>query len=194
MSPWYVIVIFWSVYLLQFAPELGKNIGQEALLIFFGAQCFLLMEYVLHRWLFHGEHSWMEFVPHNKYFYLIHFMIHGIHHAFPQDRYRLVMPPTLGYFYIMVLFKWTMFELLVPAHLMPAWMTGFVTGYLFYDLTHYFLHHSNPPEGSYFKMMKLYHMQHHYKNGEEGFGITSKIWDRVFDTEITNDYSTHVKK
>lgn len=26
LSPWYVIVIFWSIYLLQFAPHLGKNI------------------------------------------------------------------------------------------------------------------------------------------------------------------------
>lgn len=98
------------------------------------------------------------YVPHNRYFYLIHFSIHGIHHAFPQDRFRLVMPPLLGYLYIMILFKWTMFELFVPAELMPAWMVGFITGYLFYDLTHYFLHHSNPPDGSYFKMMKLYHM------------------------------------
>jgi 4-hydroxysphinganine ceramide fatty acyl 2-hydroxylase len=24
-------------------------------------------------------------------------MIHGIHHAFPMDRYRLVMPPAPGF-------------------------------------------------------------------------------------------------
>ena len=48
--------------------------------------------------------------------------------------------------------------------MLPAWMVGFVIGYLMYDLTHYFIHHSNPPEGSYFKFMKTYHMQHHYKS------------------------------
>jgi sterol desaturase/sphingolipid hydroxylase (fatty acid hydroxylase superfamily) len=77
---------------------------------------------------------------------------------------------------------------------MSPWFIGFITGYLFYDLTHYFLHHSNPPESSYFKMMKLYHMQHHYKNGAEGYGITNKIWDRIFNTEIKNDYSAQIKK
>lgn len=59
MSPWYVIVIFWGIYLLQFAPDLGKNIKLEVFLIFMGMQFFFLVEYTLHRFLFHGEHSWM---------------------------------------------------------------------------------------------------------------------------------------
>jgi 4-hydroxysphinganine ceramide fatty acyl 2-hydroxylase len=125
----------------------------------------------------------MQYVTKGRVFYQAHFMLHGIHHAFPMDKGRLMLPPVLGYFYFAVLFKYP-FEMIVPADLLPAWLIGFYIGYLMYDLTHYFIHHSNPPDGSYFKMMKMYHLQHHYKKGEQGFGISNKIWDRIFDTEI----------
>jgi len=35
--------------------------------------------------------------------------------------------------------------------------------------------------------MKKEHMQHHYKNGTVGFGVTNKFWDTVFDTKVTVD-------
>ena len=35
--------------------------------------------------------------------------------------------------------------------------------------------------------MKSYHMQHHYKNGTVGFGVSSKLWDVAFGTELTKD-------
>jgi 4-hydroxysphinganine ceramide fatty acyl 2-hydroxylase len=52
-----------------------------------------------------------------------------------------------------------------------------------YDLTHYFIHHSSPRKG-YFKNLKLYHMQHHYRNGLAGYGVSNKFWDIVFRTEL----------
>lgn len=122
-------------------------------------------------------------VPKTSEFYVLHFLLHGIHHAFPQDKHRLVLPPVMGFILYTVFFKWVTFDHL-PADIEPAVMIGWVFGLVFYDLTHYFIHHSNPPEGSYFKMMKMYHIQHHYNHGEEGFGITSKLWDRIFGTEV----------
>lgn len=35
--------------------------------------------------------------------------------------------------------------------------------------------------------MKKEHMQHHYKNGTVGFGVTNKFWDTVFDTRVTEE-------
>lgn len=32
--------------------------------------------------------------------------------------------------------------------------------------------------------MKTYHLNHHYKNWELGFGITTKFWDQMFGTEL----------
>ena len=70
-----------------------------------GVNTFFFWEYMLHRFLFHGEHGWMEYVPKTRLFYWLHFMLHGLHHAFPQDKHRLVLPPMLGFFYFGIMFK-----------------------------------------------------------------------------------------
>jgi sterol desaturase/sphingolipid hydroxylase (fatty acid hydroxylase superfamily) len=33
---------------------------------------------------------------------------------------------------------------------------------------------------SYWRELKKYHLAHHYKNYELGYGVTSKFWDVVF--------------
>jgi len=42
---------------------------------------------------------------------------------------------------------------------------------VFYDCTHYALHHTKLP--AYLREVKKYHLAHHYKNYELGFGVTS---------------------
>ena len=46
----------------------------------------------------------------------------------------------------------------------------------------YRLHHTRLP--AYVRDMKKYHLAHHYKNFDLGFGVTSKIWDYVFNTVL----------
>ena len=46
----------------------------------------------------------------------------------------------------------------------------------------YSLHHTRLP--AYMREMKKYHLAHHYKNFDLGFGVTSKIWDYVFNTVL----------
>ena len=61
-------------------------------------------------------------------------------------------------------------------------MAGFLAGYLVYDLTHYAQHHF-PMRSGYAKYIKRYHMQHHYKDPDTRFGVSSPIWDWVFRTQ-----------
>lgn len=42
-------------------------------------------------------------------------------------------------------------------------------------------HYSLP---SFYKQLKKYHLQHHYADYENGFGVTSRFWDKVFSTEL----------
>jgi sterol desaturase/sphingolipid hydroxylase (fatty acid hydroxylase superfamily) len=67
----------------------------------------------------------------------------------------------------------------------PQWIaplfSGFVMGYLIYDLTHYATHHLSMRWG-FLKFLKRYHMQHHYKTPEQRFGVSSPLWDVVFGT------------
>ena len=52
-----------------------------------------------------------------------------------------------------------------------SFLSGMMTGYIAYDMVHYYLHHCNPKSG-YWRDLKIYHMQHHYKNGALGFGVS----------------------
>lgn len=45
------------------------------------------------------------------------------------------------------------------------------------------LHHTRLP--AYVRELKKYHLAHHYKNFDLAFGVTSKLWDYVFNTVLT---------
>lgn len=121
-------------------------------------------------------------MPDNRVMITLHFLLHGIHHYLPMDRLRLVMPPTL--FCVLALPWWKFAHTLFfwHWHIGTAIYCGGVAGYICYDLTHYFLHHRQLP--AYYRELKKYHLQHHYKDYQKGYGVTSKFWDRVFDTEL----------
>lgn len=111
-----------------------------------------------------------------------HFLLHGIHHYLPMDRYRLVMPPTLFFFLAIPFYHLAHTVFYWDWYVATAVFCGGIFGYICYDLTHYFLHHKTLP--SYYKTLKQYHLDHHYKDYENGFGVTSRFWDRVFGTEL----------
>ena len=114
----------------------------------FGAVYWTFCENIGHRFLFHGEDYWMRRVPNNKELRVFHFLIHGIHHAFPMDRYRLVFPPLPGYI-LMYIFIRTPISVTLPTYLYCPTACGLIVGYVIYDLFHYFIHHSSPREGSH---------------------------------------------
>ena len=62
-------------------------------------------EYMLHRWVFHGERYW---VPDNQYAIACHFVLNGIHHAYPQDWKRTVLPWGVLYLFLYPLMIWPM--------------------------------------------------------------------------------------
>jgi sterol desaturase/sphingolipid hydroxylase (fatty acid hydroxylase superfamily) len=137
-----------------------------------------LAEYTLHRFVFHfpakGEKA-EKFI----------FLFHGIHHAQPQCKTRLVMPPIVS-IPLAALF-YGLFTLIFSVLLnAPQWIapvfSAFIFGYLAYDLTHYATHHF-PMRSGYSKFLKRYHMQHHYKTPNKRFGVSSPLWDLVFKTK-----------
>jgi dihydroceramide fatty acyl 2-hydroxylase len=129
-------------------------------------------EYVLHRWVFHwtNEAAWGK---------RVHFLLHGVHHDFPDDKDRLVMPlPTsvpLGVLFL------TLFTFLLGPGAGSPFFAGFVIGYLFYDGTHYFVHHFTP-RSRWGRFLRRHHLTHHFADHDGGFGISSPLWDYVFRT------------
>ncbi|CAG8530592.1 5837_t:CDS:2 [Ambispora leptoticha] len=178
-TPWYLIPALWlpaTYYHIYMASE---TLGNKSITVLFiiGMFIWTLLEYTLHRFVFHID----RLLPDHPYALSVHFALHGIHHYLPMDRLRLVMPPVLGFCIAAPILR--LGYMIFPENVTHALIAGAFFGYICYDLTHYHLHHARP-FGHHLREMKSYHLKHHYKNYEAGYGITSKIWDRVFGTEI----------
>jgi len=94
---------------------------------------------------------------------------------------RLVMPPSVSIplatgFYLL-------FSAVLPAAYVPAFFAAFMTGYLFYDISHYALHHANF-KNAFWKKLKQHHMQHHYSDATRGYGVSSSLWDKIFRSDF----------
>ncbi len=139
-----------------------------------GLLIWTLTEYILHRFVFH-------FVPSSKWGQRIHFIFHGVHHDFPNDAMRLVMPPSAS-IPLATLF-YLLFYATVPALYLNSFFAAFLTGYLCYDMFHYAFHHGNF-DNPILKRLKQHHMLHHYTDADKGYGVTSILWDIVFRSEL----------
>ncbi|CZT40723.1 related to fatty acid hydroxylase [Rhynchosporium secalis] len=180
-TAWWVIPTVWLppvVYGTYIASRGFSSIGGNAAYWFFGLFLWSLVEYGLHRFLFHLD----KLLPDNRVAITLHFLLHGIHHYLPMDKLRLVMPPTL--FAVLATPFWKL------AHAVFYWdwcvattvFCGGIFGYICYDLTHYFLHHRTLP--AYWRELKKKHLQHHFMDYENGFGVSSSFWDGVFGTQL----------
>ena len=78
-TPWYAIPITWLPWAFYFlsANQLGPI--ESGFWVLFGVMMWSLTEYLIHRFVFHSE----PYLPAGKIWYLVHFLLHGIHHAFP---------------------------------------------------------------------------------------------------------------
>lgn len=181
------IMIFWVpivILFLSYAVRTGTGPAFPSTILFgvlLGLFLWTFAEYTLHRFLFHFKARG----PRQE---RISFLFHGIHHAQPQVKTRLVMP-----FPVSIPMAGILFGLiyLVVAVILGArfWvaplMAGFLIGYLIYDLTHYATHHW-PMQSGAAKFLKRHHMQHHYKDPNTRFGVSSPLWDWVFGTQGTS--------
>jgi len=168
-----------------FVPVIGffiyeaveKNIGLVTFFEMFALGLFIwtLVEYIMHRFLFH-------YMPPDKPWALrLHFIFHGVHHDYPSDAKRLVLPPSVSIplaaaFYFL-------FNAILPANAIYGFFPAFLLGYLFYDESHYAIHHFNF-KGRIWKKIKQHHMLHHYQDPGKGYGVSSPLWDKIFRSDF----------
>jgi sterol desaturase/sphingolipid hydroxylase (fatty acid hydroxylase superfamily) len=174
--PAVVVIIYLPVSLALIwysVARAGIGIGATVLLIPGGAVAWTLTEYWLHRVIMH-------WIPESNWGPRMHFWIHGIHHEWPNDPYRLVMPPTVSialFFIFLGVFR------LVLGPYCWAFHGGFTIGYIVYDMSHYLFHHSKP-RSAWVKGLQRHHLLHHFNPRYEDlhFSITTPLWDRLFGT------------
>ena len=137
-----------------------------------GVVAWTLIEYLLHRAVFHHAPILSR--------------IHELHHDFPQD---LIGTPGWASVPIgLILFAGPLcavfgFDLGVAA------TAGLVTGYLWYVFVHYASHHWRPRRNSYLYRARLRHARHHHLSHSGNFGVTTGLWDHVFGTALKTQAS-----
>lgn len=135
-----------------------------------------LFEYSLHRFGFH-------FRPRNATQKLLQFRLHGVHHDYPRDQHRLVIPLPFSFLIAMSVSALCLAAMLLLAGgwLAPALIAGFLLGYLGYDYVHW-MTHRKAPANRLLAWLRSYHLIHHYAEPEAAYGVTSPVWDWVFGT------------
>jgi len=183
VKAWHVVVIWVPLCLWFLARGFRVREANPTLVtVFFlgGVVIWTLVEYGLHRFCFHfkpREDSEMQKE--------VAFLIHGIHHDYPWDADRLVMPPTVAVL-IAALLWWPM-KLSFGTYFFPVF-SGVIAGYVWYDLTHYYLHHGKPTT-RLGKWLRKYHMVHHFATPHVRYGITTPLWDLLFGTYPHDQYN-----
>lgn len=165
----FVPVIGYTLYL-ALGPR-GLSIVATAGLFVLGLVLWTLVEYAMHRYLFHYE-------PTSRWGKRLHFFVHGAHHDYPHDASRLVAPPAFSLPVAAVFYG---LFLGLFGRLAPALFAGFIFGYLCYDMIHYATHHF-PMKRGVGLWLRQYHMRHHFKDDHHGYGVSSPLWDYVFRT------------
>ncbi len=163
--------------LIYSATQLSVVLIVAGLLI--GYLLWTLTEYFGHRFLFHPVYP-LPFGLGPRF----QFLIHGVHHIYPNDPLRLVMPPLLSG-PIMLIALGVGRLLFGGTFCWPA-LAGFMTGYVIYDCVHYWTHHGQP-KSRLGHLVRRLHMLHHFRDATRGFGVHAIWWDYVFATAYRRD-------
>jgi 4-hydroxysphinganine ceramide fatty acyl 2-hydroxylase len=169
-----VLIVFLPVIAVAVYLGLAKGTGVAvtAGLFLAGAVFWTFFEYFFHRFVFHFNAT-------TPFQHKILFTIHGVHHQYPGDKDRLVMPITVS-IPLAALFGFLFVALMGD----KGWgfFAGFGAGYVAYDMMHYAVHHVQNSKLALFRRIRRHHMAHHFRDTQMGFGVSSYFWDRVFKT------------
>jgi len=174
ISPLTVLIVFVPVILFSFWYSLnsGVSVGRTALLFLSGLVLWTLFEYLMHRFIFH-------FYPHGPFQTQLQFIMHGVHHQYPNDKDRLVMPVTVSI--PITVLMYLLFDALMAEHTF-GFFSGFACGYVAYDMIHYSVHHWHKAKNPVMSKIRRHHMAHHFRDTNRGFGVSTPPWDYIFRT------------
>ena len=144
---------------------------EAASLLALGLFLFSFMEYVFHRWVFHGPMQPMV-------------RGHASHHADPQGYDALpFFLPALVLFCVVAAGA-----LLAPAA--DVWLiaSGIAFGYVAYGLAHFMIHHRRFRNARLRRWAARHHIHHHHPG--RNFGVTTPLWDALLATRYVPRRST----
>ncbi len=156
--------VFAPLFAAAFLGTVRAEIGwiESAVLFCTGLLVWTALEYLMHRFAFHG------FAPHYQ------------HHAEPAQRSYILAPVWLSASGATVL--WLSVWAITQSWGAASWLlAGVVAGYLMYELVHLRIH-SAVSGGRLLRALRKRHYHHHFANEHASYGVTSPLWDFVFAT------------
>lgn len=169
-------VFFYAVLVIcLIAFTRGANVSwpQAFLLLIVGVFSWTLIEYGLHRFVFHYT---ARSAFGRKFLYAAHIS----HHEHPRVTNRLFsgLLISLPIATVYLLIAWLALGSLPAATYL---FTGLTAGYSCYEWLHFQAHHRRP-RLRLFRYLRRYHLLHHYQTPRQRFGVTSPLLDVVFGT------------
>ena len=177
---WVAHIVFVPVVILSLIIGIyymNMSLGAAALTFVGGVFFWTLFEYFMHRFMFH-EFSHVSGLSH------LHYVIHGMHHVYPTDPYRVIFPPFLSILVGGLLAG--ILALILPLTWFFGVLAGFIAGYCWYEFVHYASHHIKW-KTLLLKRLKRHHLLHHHNEAykDKNYGVTTVLWDRVFSTYMS---------
>jgi sterol desaturase/sphingolipid hydroxylase (fatty acid hydroxylase superfamily) len=170
------VILFYALSALMLILALSiLSLSPVSLLLLFlvGLTAFTLTEYLIHRFLFHFNATTEKQKK-------IQYLIHGVHHEFPKDKDRLVMPPVISV--LLAVFFFSVYWLLMKKYSL-VFFSGFCFGYSTYLIIHYSVHRYKPPK-NFLRILWKHHAMHHYREEEGNFSVSFPFWDFVFRSHL----------
>ena len=138
-----------------------------ALVFAIGLLGWTLVEYLLHRIVFHHAPLIAE--------------LHERHHHDPRE--LIGTPPWVSISAGLIGFA-IPFWAALGFNLATAATAGMSAGYLWFIFVHYTIHRWELRQNSYLYRVRLRHARHHYVSDTGNFGVTTGVWDHVFGTAL----------
>jgi dihydroceramide fatty acyl 2-hydroxylase len=127
-----------------------------------GLFAWTFVEYLIHGWM---SHVFVTFAT----------PLHDAHHRDPAAVFTLgAWPPAL--------LVWIAGLALLGLNTPMIAFTGLLVGFIGYEVIHYRLHYV-APSSALERRLRARHLIHHFRAPDRCFGVTTALWDRVFDTE-----------
>jgi 4-hydroxysphinganine ceramide fatty acyl 2-hydroxylase len=179
-SFWIFPVIAAALVYITSRAEPDRQPGDLLWLFPIGLLTWTLLEYGLHRFVFH-----IQIPLRNPHLRDLVNASHLSHHASPRDPKKVLVQPLYGLVISSLLYAlfYGLFRSLFSA---AGIMAGIWTGFLYYEAVHYRVHFSLSASG-FIAQQRRRHFFHHFTNNKRCFGVTSPLWDYVFGTALAAD-------
>jgi dihydroceramide fatty acyl 2-hydroxylase len=128
-----------------------------------GFSCWGLLEYTIHGLL---SHRWKTFAS----------PLHWQHHRSPR---RVFTSPIASLPAALAVFA--LAATAVGSALAAAFVLGTLGGFARYEWLHWRIHFREPRDDRE-RLLRSHHLAHHFCNPRAYYGVTTRLWDRVFGT------------